>query len=249
MSNPLVPATLSFNFDFDQAYDRENPRALVNIVTKAVAEKMNAIPKQFFEMPIQEVAKKTTIEIENLDLIRTAWWMEYNRAQKTQTGFNINNVCAGICYKREFMSKYIGNSYNFLYIMTPPVDYQVHQHRIMEVGYKMELDILALPNTKPIFAKGVQIGEEVDSKLLTVKQRIIDAMRNRVLGMPINRTMQVNQNFNSPMPGNNSQFGGLKPLEQMDEGELREYITEMKGEKGIENSNPRFKDVRGKGGY
>lgn len=237
---------MSFALDFEQALNRDNPRALINLVSSRVAEHIAAIPKTLFEMSVEELRAKSTFrkDDENIELLRTAWWLEYNRCQKTQTKFVLANVYGGITHLSHFMKEYVGNSFNLLYIMTPPVDYQVKQHHILNLSFDQEIKILKMPFMKAVYNKdGDMVGEEVDTKLLAVQQKIAESMRNRIMGMPINRTMQVNQNFNGPIPGDGGVAAGVKPLEQMDESELHDYISELKGEKGIEGSSPRFKDV------
>lgn len=236
---------MSHAMDFDQAFNRDNPRALINIVPSSIEKCLSAIPKNLFEMDVEDLKKQVFKhgKSEQVELLRTAWWLEYNRAQKTQTKFNLSNVYGGICYKNSFMNDYAGNSFKLLYIATPPIDYQVQQHRIMNLSFEQEIRILQMPDMKPVYDKdGNMIGEEIDTKLQAVKQKVADSMRNRVMGMPINRTMQVNQNINGPLHGSGPQGPG-KAMEAMDEDELRAYVEELKGEKGIEDTAPRFKDV------
>jgi hypothetical protein len=235
---------MSHALDFDQAFNRENPRALINIVPSSVEKCLSAIPRNLFEMDVEALKKQVFKhgKGEQIEMLRTAWWIEYNRAQRTQTKFNLSNVYGGICYGKSFMTDYASNSFSLLYIITPPIDYQVQQHRIMNLSFEQEIRILQMPVMKPVYNRdGDMIGEEVDAKLLSVQQKIADSMRNRVMGMPINRTMQINQNFNGPMQSAPGVSG--KPMEQMDEAELREYVAELKGEKGIEGAPSRMKDV------
>jgi hypothetical protein len=244
MSQSLIPTPMTFALDFEQAMDRENPRSLINIVPTHIEKALSAIPKNFFEMSLEELSEKAAkgVKEETLELLRTSWWIEYNRCQKTQTRFNAANVYGGITLAGDFKSAYVGNSFRLLFMITPPVDYQVHQHRILTLAHQQEIEILKMPHMKAVYSKdGEMIGEEIDTKLLAVKQKIGETMRNRLQGMPINRTMQVNQNFNGPIP--DGVKGGARPLEQMDESELRDYISELKGEKGIQGNAPRFKDV------
>jgi len=239
MSQQLVPQQLSHAMDFDQALDTDNPRSLINIVPGNTAKAILAIPGEAYELSVEDLKKRVTKnkqDDENLELLRTAWWLEYNRAQKTITKFNMGNVYGGICYKANFLREYIGNSFNLLYIMTPPVDYQVQQHRILNLAFAQEIAILKMPHLKPVYNKeGEMIGEEVDSKLLAVQQKISDSMRNRLMGMPVNRTMQVNQNINHNSSDAPS-FGG-KPMEKMDEAELQAMVDDLKGENGIDNNS------------
>lgn len=247
----LVPQTLTHEFDYDSARDLSNPRSLVNILPSVAAERVLAIPQSIYESDVNYLKRKFKDD-KNIDLLRIAWWVEYNRCQKTLTAFHLPNVYGGLMGGSLFKREYLNNSFKLFYIMTPPVDYQVQQHHILNIAFEQEMKILSLPALKTVYNKnGDPVGEEVDSKLLAIQQKIADSMRNRVMGMPINRSMQINQNFNNNVPSYNSPTlgdGGSKALEAMDETELQQYIESIKEEKGLSDkpSVPLLKDVEQK---
>jgi hypothetical protein len=239
MNNQLAAQNnLAHSFDFDSARDRDNPRALINIVPTVAANALRAIPDELFDLSLPELKAKIG-EDDIIDMLRTSWWIEYNRAQKTNTMFNLSNVFSGLTWGSKFANKYLGNSYKFLYIITPPVDYNTQQHQILNLALEAEMKVLKLPIMKAVYNKeGAMIGEEVDSKLLAIQQKIAENVKNRIMGMPVNRTMQINQNFNTNTNAPSSPFGeGTKPIEHMDETELQEYVDRLKGEKGLKDIN------------
>lgn len=244
MANSLVPTSLNHSFDFEAAKDESNPRSLVNILPMVASNAVKAIPDELFAMDIDQLKKRAVGQrgkSEEIDLLRTAWWIEYNRAQNTATRFMMCNVYNGITYSAHFKKDFIGNSFRLLYIITPPVDYAVQQQNILNVALAEELRILKLDIEKDVFNKdGDVVGKEVDTKLLAVKQKIADSVKNRVMGMPVNRTMQINQNFNSNGPVNTNRNGAAKVFEQMDEAELQAFIDEnSEKQKAVSRSEDR----------
>jgi hypothetical protein len=246
MTQSLVPQQLSHDLDFETAKDFSNPRSLINILPSAAANALQAIPKDLFEMSLGEVKKIAQKNLDDceeftLDLLKTAFWLEYNRAQRTSTAMRLFNISNGVMSPSRFAKVILNNSFRMLYIMTPPADYMTQQHHILNIAFENERKILSMPFMKAVYGKdGEVLGEEVDTKLIAIQQKISEVMRNRVMGMPVNRTMQVNQNFNS----NSSAVPGMggKAFEQMDESELRHFIEASKSEQGINNTG----EARGK---
>lgn len=230
---PQSNLSLSAGFDLESALDSDNPRSLLNILPSSVTQYLKAIPSNLTEMSIEELRKAAIGKhgsAEMLDMLRTAWWVEYNRAQRTKTNFKLANVFNGLVGAKGFHNDWISNSFRLLYIITPPVDYQVNQHRILEMAFAQEMKILSMPVMKMKYDKeGNPIGEEIDSKLLSVQQKIGESIRNRVLGMPVQRSMQYNQNHNFNMGAPSG--GATANISEMSQEELQEYVDRMTRER------------------
>lgn len=200
-----------------------------------------AIPSHLFEMDALELQEKIkridgADGLNNADMMRTSFWLEYNRAQRTQSNLQLNNVFSGVMFAASFNNKYLKNSFRLLYIITPPVDYQVHQHRILTMSFEQEQKILQMNVMKDVYNKdGDVIGEEIDTKLLSVQQKIAENIKNRIMGMPVNRSMQINQNFNSTGASYKSDVPEFNT--DTDPDELQSIIDQLSGEKGMSPDN------------
>jgi hypothetical protein len=107
--------------------------------------------------------------------------------------------------------------------MTPPVDYHVMQHNILSMSLAQERKIMELPVMKAVYNKeGDVIGEEIDTKLLQVQQKISENTKNRLMGMPVARSMQLNKNINQNAPSLGVEPSDISP--DMDEAELQAFI-------------------------
>ncbi len=242
----LVPQNMAHSLDLGEAFDSSNPRSLVNITSSVFSKKLKAIPSSLTELDLSELKEKclsmkgSKNDENELEMIRTAFWIEYNRAQRTGTNITMSNIFGGLMGQKAFDMRYADNSFRLLYIITPPVDYQVQQHRILDISLEQEKKILSMPIMKKVYNKeGDIIGEEIDTKLLAVQQKISEAIKNRVMGMPVNRTMQVNQNINQNVSQSGPSTG--MPSVEMNEDELKDFISRMRGD-----APGAVKDVKGK---
>lgn len=236
MANHMIPVLNSHALDFEQAFDLANPRALINIVPTYFQNAMKSMPAELLEMGIEDLEKMKPIQevVDKLDMLRTSFWLEYNRSQKTRTPMSMYSVFSGICYPADFKKYYVSNSYKLLYIITPPKDYTMIQHIILQKAMDQELRILRMPTIKPIFNKeGEQVGEEVDSKLLQVQQKIAESMRNRLMGMPVVRSMQINQNFNH----NQAADSAGPNLSELTQDDLQKLVDTLKKKHGVLDSS------------
>jgi hypothetical protein len=233
----MVPVLNSHALDFDQAFDESSPRALINIVPTFVQNAMRAIPKDLLNMDLDELANVKAVKdrFEKLEMLRTAFWLEYNRAQKSQSMMNMSAVFASICMSGDFRKHYVSNSFCLLYMIVPPKDYTVIQHLVLQRSMEMELKILSMNVMKPVFDKGgVQVGEEIDPRILAVQQKIAESMRNRLMGMPVNRSMQINRNYNT---GGEMPNGTGPNLNEMSTDELEGYVEQLKKRHGVDEES------------
>ncbi len=167
--------------------DKDNQRSIVNLLPTWIASYILAIPEEIFSTPLSKLIERFE-HTETDSLLRHAFWLEYERAMKTDTKMTISNIFGGVCDKNYFNREVVTNSFRMAYLLNPPTDYNVRLEELLTIGLEQYREILTLPN---INAKGA-----VDSRLIAVKQKIIEDVTNRRRGQVIQRVEVKSQNLN-----------------------------------------------------
>ena len=165
--------------------DRDNPRSVINIVPSSISNALSYIPDSIFEMSVAELKKIVEPGVE-AERLRVAFWKEYDQAQISKKNMNISNIYQGTCTQNWFLKKYVGNSFNLAYIMTPPLDYETSMMESLNYGIEQVREILALPH---IDEKG-----KINAKLADVKVKIVESLLERVKGAVVSRVESRNLN-------------------------------------------------------
>lgn len=157
----------------------------------ALNERIALIPENLLEMSFPEIEKKANPDID-LKRMRVAFWLEYDRAYRTQTSFNLTNVYKGIMTGQHFNRLVMGNTYRLLYMISVLPSYKVIMEEMLHYGLMLEREIMELPHItggeggKPRF---------VDVKLLALKQKITEGVHNRLKGLPVSRTLMLTKDM------------------------------------------------------
>lgn len=224
--NALMGTEAPF-IDLHEIKNRDNPRAIINLVSLNVQKAIEAIPEHVFHLSIKDLEETPIVRKykKEIDMMRTAFWLEFNRAQKTLSPILVAQIYQGVCGSHFFNKTIVTNSFALAYIMTPPMDYTVQQHRMLQIAQEKEMEILEMDHTMPKYNKdGEQVGEKIDVPLLNLKSKIAEALRNRIMGMPVARTMQINKNINTTVTE------GEPDLESMSLDEIMEYADKMRAQ-------------------
>ncbi len=178
-----------------------------------IEEKLKSIPKELLDLPFEEIEKKCG---HNIDLrrMRVSFWIEYDRAYRTQTAFSLANVFKGIMTGQGFQKHIISNTYKIIYLTTPPPSYQVIMEELLHFSLMLDREILALPH--------IDDEGKVDTKLLTIKHRVAQAVHNRVKGLPVNRSLMFTKDVGEDEP---KQSQSLKDINQEIES-IKKELTE-----------------------
>lgn len=164
-----------------------DPKSVVNLLPMVVSSYIKAIPEEVWLMDEDEIAMKGRCS-EYDSLLRHAFWLEYDRAIRSGQKMNPISIYGGIVSKYSFFKEVCTNTFRLAYICTPPTDYLTRLDELLTQGLKQYREILMLPNVN---AKGV-----VDSRLVAVKQKIIEDVANRRRGQTVQRLEVKSQNLN-----------------------------------------------------
>ncbi len=187
--------------------DRDDERSLVNMLPSWIGDRILFMPPEFLEMADTDL-KESGLITELEEQLRTSFWIEYGTAVRTRRRMNPVNIYSGICELAYFKKHLVTNSYKLAYICRPPVSYTVKVERLLSLGMDQYEEILKLPN---INAKGF-----VDSRLIAVKQRIIEHLDERARGAIVQRIESKNLNVNMEKTIGSSSVSPDMTIEQME---------------------------------
>lgn len=166
--------------------DKEDPRSLINILPSFVADRIDAIPEQVLTMGEAELCRR--MEPDAFDeMLRLAFWNEYNLAQAGNRKMNMSNVYSGVCTYQLFQ-KAISNSFKLAYYIMPPPTTGLRLEYLMNKGLDQIEKILDLPHQKP--------DGTPDARMADVKFKITQDLINRVKGQVVQRVEVKSQNLN-----------------------------------------------------
>lgn len=167
--------------------EESNPKSLVNLLPASISSYLKMVPEEVWLETEDELYKKGKCS-EYDDLLRHAFWLEYDRAIRSNNKMNPVSIFGGIVSRATFFKEIVVNTFRLAYLCTPPTDYNTRLEELLTLGLKQYREILTLPNVN---AKG-----NVDSRLVAVKQRIIEDVANRRRGQVIQRVEVQSKNLN-----------------------------------------------------
>lgn len=159
--------------------DKENPRAIINIVPAATKRAIETIPDAAWEMTEKEL-KEASGSNHTVDLIRISFWREYDRAQLAKKNIVISNVYGGVCGQQTWVQRIQANPLKLAYVLTPPTDYTLKLEAALTLATDQILEILSLPNTRK--------DGSPDAILGGVKHKIWETLLDRVRGAVVTRS-------------------------------------------------------------
>jgi hypothetical protein len=217
--------------------DESDARSIVNLVPTSMSTRIKAIPETFFDLGEDELEKLAKIT-EPERKLRIAFWLEYERAQRTGTVMAMTNVFKGLMHARAFTNGFITNSYKLAYLVTPLEDYRLALEDSLRLAIHREKEVLKIPVVRKRITTNrhgdVTEVEIVDSNLALVQHKIRESIQNRLQGMPVHRSMQITEtrsvNSNSSIMDGGAFDMGAEALGKMSEHELRDLIKKLQGE-------------------
>jgi hypothetical protein len=187
------------SFNDARSDDKENPRHVLNLVPEAVRNAMERIPAEFLAMDEDELEARAPRQKWTLvdRRLRTAFWIEYARAQDTGSNMQISNVFNGTCSRNYFYGTIMENKIKLAYLMRPPADYTIAMEESLNFGVARLREILDFP----LWAKDKDGIERPDVKVAEVILKTVTLIDQRVKGAVIQRIEQKNLNVNMGAKG------------------------------------------------
>jgi hypothetical protein len=172
--------------------DRENPRALVNMVPPAVQNAMERVPIEYRDKSEPELLEDLKLRkfIPNATdhRLRFMFWKEYERALTNGGNLVMSHVYRGVC-SSDYFYVVLQNKERVAFLLCPPIDYVIAAEEALIFGINQLREILASPH--------ITIGGSLDAKAAGVKVEIIKLLDLRVKGAVVHTTRNLNLNVNS----------------------------------------------------
>jgi hypothetical protein len=191
-----MEASQMSNKEFFQIYSEEGERSLLELLPTAVATQAKAIPAEFFDLTEQQIKKMITWT-PTIERLRIAFWMEHERAVRKQETMNMANVYSGLVQWGYFKNKFITNSFNLLYMLTPPVNYDLAMEEALVFGIEQIRDILAAPH--------IDDNGNINTKVAKLKVELVKELADRRKGKTVSRMQIQTHNTNLELTGGQDQ--------------------------------------------
>lgn len=160
---------------------------VADFLPSIIRERVNAIPSEIYDMPFEALERKLSVDghvpIE-LSRVRIAFWLEFERASRTGIPFSLAAVCGGVMGLSKLQKEVLANSYRLAYIITPPPSYALVMDEFLHYGLQLQREILNMPHVNPKNGR-------TDTAMLSLKNKIIEGIHNRVKGMPTSKSVHI----------------------------------------------------------
>mgnify|MGYP001097626385 CR=1 FL=1 len=206
--------------------NREDPFSVYNMVSTRFQQALLAVPSNFWGKSVEDLESEGNISATDRK-IRVSFWVEHERAVRTKSNININNIVKGVVPPAYFYAKVVSNSYRVAYILSPPEDYRNQLEEMLVLGNQELRKILEVGN----YTKDKYGNDVFDSKLAAVKEKIVTNISNRLKGMPINRSMQVTHAYNENVNHNPAEALSRETMpdfSQLNPTELKKLVGDVK---------------------
>lgn len=203
----------------------DNPKSVFNLVPGQLQRYMKVIPQDVWMMTPDEMEAEEKVRPMDAQL-RVAFWLEYERAHRTNSQMRMTDIYKGICSRTLFANHVISNSFRLAYILTPPAEYRIVMQEMLDLGLKQLREFLREEHSY-IDENGVRL---VDAKVAAVKLKAVEMLSNRLQGMPVHRSMQITENFNRNITSSTPSSGGQPDFNSMKPEELKNFINQMRGQ-------------------
>lgn len=212
--------------------DRSNPRAIINLIKNTAFEQaILAVPDEYY---LSEDNHPVRVSVTD-DMIKTAFWNEYDLAQAKAKNINVENIYVRCCSRDYFFKQFLTNSRKVAWLLTPPPSYEVMLDALLSKGLQRLYEILSLPLENTVIDNKGNPHTEVDAKIAHVIYQITKDIDIRVKGaIPqfiksesrnLNITGQVNDLKQDTNPGSMEEIDAeIKRLEGKIAPNVRDVI-------------------------
>lgn len=193
VGQPTAPPALADTSHFDNS----NPRSLINLLPKFIAEYAVLVPSKYFEMREEELAPvcfESGQPFDEARKLRISFWDEYDRCQRyDEKKMLVTRITDGICAEPYFIRKFITKQKHLAWILRPPTGYIAALQDIHDLSLRQMLAIVQLPLQKDDRGNW-------DTKLMNLQKAIYERTDARLKGAIAEvhqidqRNLQVNVN-------------------------------------------------------
>lgn len=197
-------------------YDTDNPESLISIVPSRVVAVLHRIrPKMPRVLFVTEGELRDFVKPDERDeRIRLGFWDEYNHSTASNKKMSLSAFLHGIMSWETWVTVYEPNDKKMMWVMCPPVSYQVAMRNILHKGTERLMEIMSLPL--------MDSDGKPDSKVIVNILRAFQLVDIRVKGA-VTQKLQIQQqthNIHQSISGNGVHIGTGMPVETLQLEEL-----------------------------
>lgn len=127
------------------AFDKSNPRSLINLLPSSIQESLERCQNQFLQDQSQESLRKNIAHMKEYGLvksIRQSFWMEYNKALETGRRMRMTRVWEGITSCSGEFYQIMKKDHFAAFIFTRPMKQDVAERELLELATARMFNIL-----------------------------------------------------------------------------------------------------------
>lgn len=181
----------SDELDFD-LFDRDAPRSMWNLIPESLQTHISKVPLELLQLSEHELDKKLDPDAMTSRL-RISFWLEYDRAQVTQSKMRISSVYSPVCSKQYWCTNILSSQERLAWILCPPGDYILAMREVLMQGTKVIRKIIMAKNV-------VDDDGNLNPKAAGVVLKAIELVHVKVHGTPVIRMESKNMNINQVVP-------------------------------------------------
>jgi hypothetical protein len=174
----------------NEALDLSNPRAMLNLITPELREKISKLPSHLINTSESDILSTGFIPNDMDFRIRLNFWDEYLWAQKhSNMQMRISSIYEDIC-SRESYRAIVNNPIRLAYMICPFESDTQRRRRLLSLAWNEMQNLITMK--VPVNSKtGVP-----DPKILGLKQRLFEFLHISEHGQAVQKIEQSNKNLN-----------------------------------------------------
>lgn len=166
--------------------DANDPRSFRNLLPRHFVSAALRIPENILSLSDKQLKNKIPKEGRvNINRLRHALWFALYHAQRVGRKVTMREIYWEITSQARLVT-HLDDPYKCALILRPPVSYELSLHEALHESVEQVRDILE--------ADHYDDDGKLDPKIADVKRRLFENLSDRVKGMPVQRTENLNVN-------------------------------------------------------
>jgi hypothetical protein len=223
-------------------WNKDEPRAVINLVPPMMAERMAALyiqDEEIFTMTeaalFQRLCKSKSRPTASDNRLRLNFWLAYDECIMTNRDrITLEQICGNMCSLEFFTRNYLIEPNKLSWLLVPPVNYGMKMVEAVDSGLDQMRGILDLEHID------YETGK-IDHKLLAIKVTIFKLLDDRTHGAAVQK-IEKKQNIQISTSVRANQVGMVREMartvsEDMLLGKLKELKNKERDIMGVAEEN------------
>lgn len=220
MDLPTVIEDRNLEVAEEGAYDRSNPRSLINILPPSMQEHLEASRNHFLNDLSTESIRRNiqhTPEYALCRKVRTAFWLEYDNAMSAGRNMKMTRIWQGVTASSGEFYNLMKKEHFACYIFTKPIKKDIQERTLLHMAYEQIENILDAPH--------IRKDGTMDAYAAKVKVEIFKHLEERVNGGIVKKVSVTSEqkNINVNVETTATQFVEMKRAE-----ELQKHLADLR---------------------